>query len=160
MTRSNNIPTFDEQLRQLIGSASVSSANPALDMSNKHVVQLLANWMDDLGFHVSIQDVDKARGKQNLIATLGPSSGETNTGGLILSGHSDTVPYDDIQWNTDPFKATEIDHGYYGLGSTDMKGFFAVAIAAIQQVDLSRLSKPLTLIATCLLYTSPSPRDS
>lgn len=149
MNKSIQLPNFEEQLKQLVGSASVSSANSALDMSNKGVITLLASWLDDLGFHIEIQDVDTERGKQNLIATLGPASVPgAKPSGLILSGHSDTVPYDDIQWQTDPFKATQINNGYYGLGSTDMKGFFAVAIAAIKQIDRAKLTKPLTLIAT------------
>jgi len=167
MTSPSSLPHFDEQLKSLIASASVSSANTNLDMSNKGIISLLANWLDDLGFHIDIQDVDPARGKQNLIATIGgassggslsaydhstTASGAQQPRGLVLSGHSDTVPYDDIQWQTDPFKATEKGQGqcsgYYGLGSTDMKGFFAIAIAAMQQVDLQKLTQPLTLIAT------------
>lgn len=143
-----SLPGFEQQLEQLIASASVSSANSKLDMSNVGVVNLLATWLDDLGFTTEIQNVEEHKGKYNLIATIGHSSGGHNTGGLVLSGHSDTVPYDDIQWHSDPFKSTEKDGGYYGLGSTDMKGFFAVALAAIQTVDLQKLQRPLTLIAT------------
>ena len=139
----SQLPSFEKQLAQLIASASVSSANTALDMSNAGVVNLLANWLDDLGFKTEIQNVDGSKGKHNLIATIG-----SGTGGLVLSGHSDTVPYDDIQWHSDPFKSTTRENGFYGLGSTDMKGFFAVAIAAIQQIELEKLQKPLTLIAT------------
>ena len=140
---NRSIPGFEQQLGQLIASASVSSANSSLDMSNAGVVNLLAGWVDDLGFHTEIQDVDNLPGKHNLIATIG--SGE---GGLVLSGHSDTVPYDDMQWHSDPFKSTAKDGAIYGLGATDMKGFFAVALQAIRQIDLTKLQKPLTLVAT------------
>ena len=137
------LSSFEQQLSELIAQASVSSANPNLDMSNSGVISLLANWLDTLGFQVELQHVHAATGKQNLIATIGSGSG-----GLVLSGHSDTVPYDDMHWQSDPFKATAKNDGFYGLGSTDMKGFFAVALAAMQQVDLGKLKHPLTLIAT------------
>lgn len=140
---NKNLPKFESQLEQLIASASVSSANPTLDMSNAGVINLLASWLDDLGFRTEIQDVDDHPGKHNLIATIG-----TGTGGLVLSGHSDTVPYDDIQWHSDPFMSTQKEGGFYGLGSTDMKGFFAVILESIQKVDLQNLKHPLTVIAT------------
>lgn len=139
---NSKLPNFKNNLSQLIASASVSSVNPAHDMSNAGVINLLGDWLDSLGFRTEVQSVG-VNGKQNLIATIGPG-----TGGLVLSGHSDTVPYDDIQWLSDPFQCTHRESGFYGLGSTDMKGFFAVALEAIQQVDLTALKAPLTLIAT------------
>ena len=50
--------------------------------------------------------------------------------GLILSGHSDTVPFDQHLWQSDPFTLSEKDNRWYGLGSCDMKSFFAIAIEA------------------------------
>jgi len=144
---NRRIPKFEDQLAQLIASASVSSTHSSLDMSNIGVINLLASWLDDLGFTTDIQKVNGLKDKYNLVATIG-ANGRSEPGGLILSGHSDTVPYDDIQWHSDPFKSTEKNDGFYGLGTTDMKGFFAVALEAIQQVDLNKLQKPLTLIAT------------
>lgn len=139
---NSKLPDFKDNLSQLIASASVSSVNPAHDMSNAGMINLLGGWLDSLGFRTEVQSVG-ANGKQNLIATIG-----SGAGGLVLSGHSDTVPYDDIQWLSDPFKCTHKQHAFYGLGSTDMKGFFAVALEAIQQTDLTALKAPLTLIAT------------
>lgn len=139
---NSKLPDFKDNLSQLIASASVSSVNPAHDMSNAGMINLLGGWLDSLGFRTEVQSVGE-NGKQNLIATIG-----SGAGGLVLSGHSDTVPYDDIQWLSDPFKCTHKQNGFYGLGSTDMKGFFAVALEAIQQTDLTALKAPLTLVAT------------
>ncbi len=47
------------------------------------------------------------------------SIGEGN-GGLMLCGHTDTVPFDDGRKN--PFELTEHDGKLYGLGTADMKG--------------------------------------
>ena len=42
----------------------------------------------------------------------------------MLAGHTDTVPLDQALWSVDPFALTEKDNKLYGLGITDMKGFF------------------------------------
>lgn len=105
------------------------------------IIHLLADWCETAGFDVEILPVEA--NKANLIATMGKGEG-----GLILSGHTDTVPYDDSHWNTDPFVATEIDNRIYGLGTADMKSFLAIALMAIQAVDLNKLESPLILLAT------------
>src|SRR5690606_38817391 len=65
------------------------------------------------------------RGKANLFATLG----EGKPAGLILSGHTDTVPWDGQDWSVDPLSAVVRDGRLYGRGSADMKGFIALALA-------------------------------
>lgn len=126
---------------QLIAMPSVSSVSPDFDQGNLGVIELLADWCDTLGFATEIQHV--STGKANLIATLG--SGD---GGLILSGHTDTVPYDEGKWQSDPFKVTEAEQRFYGLGTADMKSFLALALEAIQAIDTRRLKAPLILLAT------------
>jgi len=118
-------------------------------MSNEPVIDLLANWFETSGFRVRKQPVSK--GKYNLIATLGEGSD-----GLIFSGHTDTVPCDDILWRSDPFTLTERDNRYYGLGSCDMKSFIAMAIAASQHFKAEQYRRPLTIIATADEETSMS----
>ncbi len=63
--------------------------------------------------------------KANLFATLG----EGKPAGIILSGHTDTVPWDGQDWSVDPLSATVKDGRLYGRGSADMKGFIAMALA-------------------------------
>jgi acetylornithine deacetylase/succinyl-diaminopimelate desuccinylase-like protein len=60
-----------EQLRQLVGTPSVSSTDPGWDQGNRAVIDLLANWLADMGFHVEIQPLTPQGDKANLIATLG-----------------------------------------------------------------------------------------
>lgn len=64
-------PELMQMIRQLIATPSVSCVNPAIDQSNLPVVELLANWLQPLGFAVEILPV--AEGKANLLATLGNS---------------------------------------------------------------------------------------
>lgn len=139
-TVTNDFLTLFDTLLQL---PSVSSANPALDMSNRPVIEHLATVFTPLGFACEILDVPEHPGKANLIATRG-----SGPGGLILSGHTDTVPFDEALWQCDPLRLTQRDNRLYGLGSTDMKGFFAVVHAALQTFIDTPFKQPLIVVAT------------
>jgi len=135
--------TVIEQLRQLVGTPSVSSTDAHWDQGNRAVIDLLAAWLEDLGFAIEIQDVTADGAKANLIATRG-----SGPGGLVLAGHTDTVPFDEGRWHSDPLGLSERDNRLYGLGSTDMKGFFPVALAAAAACADAALEQPLILLAT------------
>ncbi|MET1733144.1 acetylornithine deacetylase [Yersinia enterocolitica] len=147
------LPPFIELYRALIATPSISATDSALDQSNEALINLLAGWFADLGFRVEIQPVPDTRHKFNLLASIGEnfvgkkSSGE-GSGGLLLAGHTDTVPYDEGRWTRDPFTLTEHDNKLYGLGTADMKGFFAFILDAVRDIDASTLSKPLYILAT------------
>ena len=138
-----SIPNFMSMIEMLIASPSVSSINPQWDQTNAGVVDLLADWGAALGFMVEIMPVPDHPGKSNLIASAGRGDK-----GLILSGHTDTVPFDDSRWGSDPFVLTRRDDRLYGLGTSDMKAFFALVIEAVRELDLSSLKQPLILLAT------------
>ncbi|MEW8284892.1 MAG: acetylornithine deacetylase [Candidatus Thiodiazotropha endolucinida] len=135
--------TLQDTLSRLINAASVSSVNPAWDMSNREVIEHLESWFDALGFRTEVLTIPGHPDKFNLIA----SAGQGNEG-LVLSGHTDTVPFDEAKWHSDPLKLQERDGRFYGMGSADMKGFFAVIIEAIREVPLQQLKQPLVIIAT------------
>lgn len=136
---------FDTQdlLTDLVGIPSVSSVSPAFDSPNLPLIERLAGYLEDIGCQVEIMSLPEAPGKANLVATLG--SGE---GGLVLAGHSDTVPYDDSGWDSDPFALTARDARLHGLGSADMKGFLAVAVSIASRLDAKRLAHPLHIVVT------------
>ena len=129
--------------RDIIAIPSISSTDPAWDQSNQGVIQLLADWFSQLGFRCDITPLPDLPGKFNLVATLG--SGD---GGLLLAGHTDTVPFDAGRWSKDPFTVTQEGDRLYGLGTIDMKGFFAFIAMAVQEMDLRQLKKPLRILAT------------
>lgn len=132
-----------ERIRQLIAIPSISSVSPAFDQSNRAVIDLLAGWLSDAGFTVRIEPLPNRPTKFNLIATLGRGSG-----GLVLAGHTDTVPFDAGRWRYDPFGGIVADERIYGLGSADMKAFFALAIEAARPFAAQDLHQPLVLLAT------------
>lgn len=137
------LPQFTELYKSLILTPSISSLEKELDISNKPVIDLLAGWFSELGFSINITSVPETNGKFNLVATYGQGDG-----GLLLAGHTDTVPFDDGLWTKDPFQLTEKDDKWYGLGTIDMKGFFAFVLEACKDIDLSKLDKPLRILAT------------
>ncbi len=138
---SKGLPDTRDMIAQLIATPSVSCVHPDMDMSNRGVIDLVADWAETLGFDIEIQAVDER--KSNLIARAGRGSD-----GLVLSGHTDTVPCDPSLWSSDPFSAREADDRIYGLGSCDMKSFLALALAASSKIYFDRLARPLTIVAT------------
>lgn len=138
---SGFISLFDH----LLQLPSVSSGNISLDQSNLPVINLLAEVFEQLGFTCEIIRLEENPDKANLIATYGKGPG-----GLVLSGHTDTVPFDAQLWQNNPLKLTEKENRFYGLGSTDMKGFFAVVYAALEPLlkQSSDFRQPLIILAT------------
>lgn len=134
----------EQMLAALVARPSSSSSDPRFDISNRSVTDLLATWAESIGGRVELRPVTDD--KWNLVVRFGPDEGE---GGLVLAGHSDTVPWDDAGWSSDPFRLTERDGALFGLGSADMKGFFPAALHAIAGVPPPAIVAPLLLVATC-----------
>ncbi len=106
----------------------------------------LIEWARDYlqGFGATTRLTYDASGKKaNLFATLGDSGKP----GLILSGHTDVVPVDGQNWDTDPFGSVERDGKLYARGSADMKGFIGIALAQapkfVAAINDGRLDVPL-----------------
>ena len=137
------LPRPLSMIQSLIATPSISSVSPAYDQSNQGVIELLAGWLETAGFEGEVQPVPGFAGKSNLIAVLGKGSD-----GLVLSGHTDTVPCDLELWTQDPFRLDERNDRLYGLGSADMKSFFALCLAAAEGLTARDLKRPLTIIAT------------
>ncbi|NNM50889.1 MAG: acetylornithine deacetylase [Pseudomonadales bacterium] len=136
------LPPLLTMMRELVAIPSVSSSHHHLDMSNLNIVNLLASWAEPLGFRCEILPVSP--GKYNLLATCGQGHG-----GLLLSGHTDTVPYDAQGWISDPFKLIQHADKLVGLGIADMKCFFAMALHAVVKFKPEQFRAPLMLLATC-----------
>jgi acetylornithine deacetylase len=106
----------------------------------------LIEWARDYlqGFGATTRLTYDASGKKaNLFATLGDSGKP----GLILSGHTDVVPVDGQNWDTDPFSTVERDGRLFARGSADMKGFIGIALAQapkfVAAINDGRLDAPL-----------------
>jgi acetylornithine deacetylase len=80
-------------------------------------------------------------GKINLVASTKPGEVE-----LALVCHTDTVPYDS-QW-AEAVHPVIRGGKLYGRGSCDVKGFLACVLAAVQKVEVAKLTKPLAIVLT------------
>ncbi|MCX2959411.1 MAG: M20/M25/M40 family metallo-hydrolase, partial [Serratia symbiotica] len=70
------------------------------------------------------------------------------------AGHTDTVPYDAGRWTRDPFTLTEHDNKLYGLGTADMKGFFAFILDAVRDITAATRATQLYILATADEHTT------
>ncbi|RJS92381.1 acetylornithine deacetylase [Salinisphaera sp. Q1T1-3] len=135
-------------LERMIAHRTISSDDPALDCGNRTAVESLADQLADAGFTCRLTPLPGRDDKVNLVATLGGDEYERSPGGLALAGHIDTVPYDIDGWTSDPFRLTERDGRLYGLGTTDMKGFIALAAATAGEYATTPLAAPLSIVVS------------
>jgi acetylornithine deacetylase len=116
------------------------------DRSNLEIIDYIANLLDGTGASITI-DLNEAGTKENLLATIGP---QDQAGGIVLSGHTDTVPVAGQNWSTDPYKLVEKDNKLFARGAVDMKGFDALALSCFIEVAKrqSDLKRPLSVLLT------------
>jgi len=98
-------------------------------VSRESNLELIHFVRDELARHgiASTLTWDDERRKANLFATVG----EGKPAGVVISGHTDTVPWDGQAWTFDPLGADLREGRLYGRGSADMKGFIGLAIAQV-----------------------------
>jgi len=130
---------------RLIGFPTVSRD------SNLGLIEYARDELARLGVRANLI-YDSARNKANLFATLSAEPDRIKTGGLVISGHTDTVPVDGQDWSSDPFRA---EHSFasgngriHGRGTADMKGFIAIALAAVPKFLAAQEKLPLHLSLT------------
>lgn len=135
MTQFNDLQTDAmTHLQALIGFDTTSRD------SNLRLIEYVEAFLDGQG--VTSRRVANSDGsKANLYATIGP----VVPGGVVLSGHTDVVPVDGQKWASDPFVLTRRGDRLYGRGTCDMKGFLALALAAVPAFARGATARPLHL---------------
>lgn len=124
----------EELLDRLVAFRTVS-ANSNLDL-----IHFVRDYL--LGFRIPSTLVPSADGtKASLLATIGPET----RGGVVLSGHTDVVPADTGEWQSDPFRLSRREDRLYGRGTTDMKGFLATTLALVPEMVAADLKRPVHL---------------
>ena len=104
----------------------------------------LIDWVEEyLGTHgiAAHRHWNEDRSKAALFAHVGPDE----EGGVILSGHTDVVPTDGQDWTRPAFELTEADGKLFGRGTTDMKGFDALAIWALVEAHHAGVRRPMQI---------------
>jgi acetylornithine deacetylase len=132
-----NRPDYRTILQELVAFPTVSSD------SNLPLIDYVDRVLGQHGYRTE-RRYNEDGTKANLLARIGPEG----TSGIALSGHTDVVPVSGQDWKTDPFELTEKDGHLVGRGTSDMKGFIALALAAACAVDPGRMKAPLHLIFT------------
>lgn len=124
--------TTRQLLDQLVAFPTVSSN------TNLPLIYFVRDYFAEHGIDsVIIPNIDGA--KAGLIAQVGPNV----AGGVALSGHSDVVPVEGQDWSTDPWRVVDKEGRLYGRGTCDMKGFVALAMAALVKAKSMDLLRPL-----------------
>ncbi|MDZ7654242.1 MAG: acetylornithine deacetylase [Burkholderiaceae bacterium] len=115
--------------------------------SNLGVIELARDHLAALGLKPRLV-YDASRKKANLFCTLADEPERAKTAGIVLSGHTDTVPVEGQEWSTDPFKAHHRDGRIHGRGTADMKGFIAIALAWAPRFLAAQQAMPVHLSLT------------
>ena len=107
---------------------SLVRMNTVSQNSNLELIDFIQQQLARLGVKSRLT-YNASKTKANLFATLG----EGKPAGIILSGHTDTVPWDGQDWTVDPLSAvvrgSPEGPSLYGRGSADMKAFIAIALS-------------------------------
>ena len=119
--------------------------------SNLGLIEFARDHLARLGVKPQLV-YDRRERKASLFCTLADNAAAARSRGVILAGHSDTVPVDRQDWSSDPFTATHrFDAGegrIHGRGSADMKGFIAVALAWADRFLQTQQRLPVHLALT------------
>lgn len=128
-------PISLEWVKRLVAINTVSRE------SNLGLIELVRDYLNGHGIPSTL--THHASGNwANLFATIPAADGSTK-GGIVLSGHTDVVPVDGQDWQSDPF-APEVRGGrLYGRGTCDMKGFIGAGLALVPEMLAVRLNKPI-----------------
>ena len=94
-------------------SFDTTSRNP-----NRPIIDYIEGYLSEHGVE-SHRVPDERDGWVSLHATIGPEG----VPGVGLSGHTDVVPVDGQDWDTDPFTLTEKGDKLYGRGACDIERF-------------------------------------
>lgn len=117
--------------------------NTVSSNSNLELIEYVEKYLRTFGISSRIT-YDRQQRKANLFATIGPNG----NGGIVLSGHTDTVPVTGQTWASDPFTATLKDGKVYGRGTADMKGFIGTCLSLVPEMVDSARTKPIHLALT------------
>jgi len=108
--------------------------------SNLPLIEWVEHWLAAQGI-ASVRVASACGTKASLYAHVGPEV----AGGVVLSGHSDVVPVEGQAWASDPWVVSERDGKLFGRGTCDMKGFVALALAALVLAKQRGVARPLQL---------------
>ncbi len=132
-------PVLLDQTKDLL--AKLVSFDTTSRNSNLPIIDFIEDYLKKHGVE-STRIPDETGNWSSLFATIGPQ----DVSGIGLSAHTDVVPVDGQDWDTDPFELVEKGTKLYGRGSCDMKGFVACVMAKVPEFQARNLTTPIHIV--------------
>jgi acetylornithine deacetylase len=139
MTKITLIQNTIDILQKLISFNSESSLNNLLLIN---YIETIIKENDPQKEAIINLSYDASKEKANLLVSL-PAYDGSIEGGILLSGHTDVVPVEGQDWQTDPYKMEQKDGRLYGRGTCDMKGFIAACLAMFAEFKKIKRKRPI-----------------
>ena len=165
----SEINTMVSDLKTLINIPSVSAKNQNL-VECAEAVFALMNRIGIKSEIIYLDPKDKNISDSSLPppppVVYGEVKSQKNPNGktILFYNHYDVQPEDPLdQWDVPPFSGEIAGNYIYGRGSSDDKGELITRIKAVEYFLRETGDVPCNIkfiVEGCLLYTSPSPRDS
>jgi acetylornithine deacetylase len=127
-----------ERIRKLL--ADLIAFDTVSDRTNLPLIAYIEKYLASFGV-TGRRIPDDTGQKASLWVTIGPE----DRPGIVLSGHTDVVPVTGQSWTSNPFELAERDGRLYGRGTADMKGFVAVCLAMVPEIQCAKLEMPIHL---------------
>jgi acetylornithine deacetylase len=127
-----------DQIRKIL--TDLVAFDTVSDRSNLTLIDYIERYLAAFGV-AGRRITDDAGQKASLWVTIGPQ----DKPGFVLSGHTDVVPVTGQSWSNDPFAVVERDGRLFGRGTADMKGFVAVCLALVPDMQRAKLATPIHL---------------
>jgi len=112
--------------------------------SNLELISLISEEFQRYGLTPATTPNEDAT-KANLVVTIPSHDGRTD-GGIALSGHTDCVPVDGQDWDTEPFTPQIRGGRLFGRGTADMKSFVGAMLASLPALVQTPLREPVHLL--------------
>lgn len=143
--------SLQKNLKELVRFNTTSSTNAQAHRSNEKLIDALCEHFSVCGYVVAkfaitpnnfnmlaLSPALFCQAAKGVLTGIGEGMGKL---GILLSGHTDCVPFDAKQWHSNPLELTSKQGLLYGRGTSDMKGFIACAMELAQHISDSYQSQ-------------------
>ena len=136
-------------LRTLKELIAIPSINPMRANSGEAAERAAIDYLHSLlcRERIDCERQTVAPGRENLVAVVHATAGGSDSGGLLLNSHVDTVPVADM--TIDPFDPVLKDDRIFGRGSCDAKASIAAMLTALLiHAQRPNRPRPVLFLAT------------